>query len=583
MKKDNALRHRLCLRAALLVSVATCGVIMPYPSYAQLDNQTTIANPGRVESQISEDLLVPQNTGDVDVQQLQMQGAPPGSEKIIFKLGGLNIEGNNAYSDAALASLYKDKIGSEISLADVYTIANQLTLKYRNDGYILTQVVVPPQTIEGGIVNVRVVEGVIDRVSVQAPDKEGDIAVDTIRSYANKIKSSGAVNTKDLERQLLLINDLPGVKARSILSPSKNVQGAADLLIIVERKPYDAALSIDDYGSRYLGPVQLGAAGTLNSFFGVNDAISAQFVLAPEWGIEHELAYGSLGYEMPVGAWGTRLSVMGSVTDTEPGFDLEQFDVHGHSDFIEIKVTHPFIRSRSTNLAARALLDWRNVRSENDVEATREDHIRAARVGLRYEFLDHLLGVAYNVADLEVAHGLDILGSSHDNDPNLTRAFGDPEFSKANLELQRLQRITDDVNLLLEGRAQLASDALLSSEEFGVGGFSSGRGFDPSEIVGDDGISGRLELQWKDPGHYHHQYVEKYQLYGFYDAGRVWNTDATTSSGKRDTLNSAGAGVRANFASNVEGGLAVAFPLNREVQTTGDRRPRLYFNLSKKF
>ena len=95
-------------------------------------------------------------------------------------------------------------------------------------------------------------------------------------------------------------------------------------------------------------------------------------------------------------------------------------------------------------------------------------------------------------------------------------------------EAQRLQRVTSNVNLQLTARGQLANDALLASEEFGVGGINSGRGYDPSEIVGDDGISGSVEVQWNEP--YPVSYLEDYQLFGFYDIGKVWNTDVATGA-----------------------------------------------------
>lgn len=571
-------------KAVLLAATFLLSAPLSGTAFAQLANQTGIADPGRAQQRLQEEMLVPQVTPNVSVQAVGLQGAPEGSEKVRFKFGGLRIEGATAYDNASLAALYQDKVGSEISLADIYGIANNMTLKYRNDGYVLTQVVVPPQTIEGGIAKVRVVEGFIDKVVVQPGAGESEHAVNTIKQYAARIKLSNPVNVRNLERQLLLINDLPGVSARSIISPSKNTPGAADLLIITERKSYNAVVSVDDYGSRYLGPVQIGGATTFNSWFGLNEAITAQMVVAPDTN-NFELGFGSLSYEVPVGPLGTKVSATGSVTDTTPGYDLEQFDVEGRSELVSFKIRHPFLRGRSTNLEGRALFDIRSVQSQNNVETTRHDDIRVLRLGMQYQFLDRLLGIGANVVDLELSKGLALFGGSDKGDPNMTRPFADPEAVKANLELQRLQRITDNINLQIEGRAQLASDALLSSEEFGIGGISTVRGFDPSEVSGDDGIAGRLELQWKNPWAMNNAYVEKYQLYGFYDAGRVWNTDNTTPENKRDSLNSAGAGVRFDFVSDMEGGLGLAFPLNRDVLTQGQggRNPKLYFNLSKQF
>ena len=154
------------------------------------------------------------------------------------------------------------------------------------------------------------------------------------------------------------------------------------------------------------------------------------------------------------------------------------------------------------------------------------------RLGTRYEFVDTLITAGANTIDLEASKGLNIFGASQEGDANMTRSEGDPQFSKLELDVQRLQRVTGSVNLLLAGRGQWSSNALLSSEEFSIGGINSGRGYDPSEISGDQGLSGKVELQWKEPVALDKSFVESYQLFGFYDIGRVWNDDATTPSQK---------------------------------------------------
>ncbi len=506
--------------------------------------------------------------------------APAGADKVNFTLKGLSVEGAATYKESEIRALYADKIGKEVTLAEVFGIANDITMKYRNDGYILTQVVVPPQTIEGGTVRLQVVEGFVDKINIRKENADAPINTRDIEAYAAKINAGGALNVAELERQLLLINDLPGVTARSVLSPSATTPGASDMDIILSYDPVDALLSVDNFGSRYLGPVQVGGAVTLNSMLGLNEAITFQTVMAPQsW---YELAYGSIGYEQPVGTLGTKAHVRANVTDTEPGHDLEEFDVRGRSYLLNVGVSHPFIRSRTENLTGRFDYDWRRVRSSNNVEETRRDRISALRLGGRYELVETLIGPAANTVDVELSKGIGLFASD-EGDENLSRAQGDPNFTKVVLEFQRLQRVTGSVNVLLAARGQKSSDALLSSEEFSIGGMQFGRGYDPSEIAGDDGIAGTVELQWKDPVAFDNGFIESYQLYGFYDVGRVWNKDATTSSQKRDSLASVGPGVRLDLPMEVQAGFAVAFPLTREVETENDKSPRYYFNLSKRF
>lgn len=560
---------------------ASALVLSVTAALAQVDQQTGIADPSRAGDELKQPEMIPQVEPNVSVREAAPANAPAGAEKVRFTLNNVSVEGASVYNNAELKSVYAGDVGKTISLADVYTIANRLTLKYRNDGYILTQVVVPPQEIDGGNVRLRVVEGYVDQITVQKADPSAPINMAGIQAYARQISTGGPLNARNLERELLLINDLPGVTARSVLSPSQTKTGAADMTIVLDYDPVDGLVSVDNFGSRYLGPLQLGGAVTLNSMLGLNEAISAQIVTAPEdW---YELAYGSLGYEQPVGIYGTKVHFNASATDTDPGFDLKQFDVEGRSYLLNVGATHPFIRSRTENLTGRINYDWRRVRSANNIEDTRRDRISSLRIGGRYEFIDTLLGAAANTIDAELSKGLHIFGASDEGDDNLTRSEGDPQATKLEAEIQRLQRVTSNVNILLAARGQIASNALLSSEEFAIGGINSGRGYDPSEIVGDHGISGKVELQWREPIKFEQNFVESYQVYGFYDIGRVWNEDATTSSQKRDSLASIGAGFRFDLPYDVDAGVAIAVPLTREVSTQDGRGPKYYFNLSKKF
>lgn len=569
--------HMISVSAYIVASFAFAA-----PASAQLEGATGIADPSKAGERLSQPDMLPRVEPAIAVKDVRPAGAPAGSENIKFTLSGIRLDGASVYSDAAVRSVYADKIGKTVSLADVYGIAADLTRKYRNDGYILTQVVVPPQEISGGVPTLRVVEGYISNITLQKEDANAPVNMALVEAYAAKISKGSALNARDLERQLLLINDLPGVTARTVLSPSQNTPGAADMLIVVGHDPFDGIVSADNYGSRYLGPIQLSAAGTLNSLLGQNEAITMQAVVAPQsW---YELAYGSLGYEQPIGVYGTKAHINASVTDTDPGYDLKQFDVEGRSYLVNVGVTHPFIRSRTENLTGRLNFDWRRVKSSNDIEETRRDRLSVLRAGGRYEFIDTIFGAAANTADLELSKGLNIFGANEEGDDNMSRDGGDPQFTKLEAELQRLQRVTNSVNLLLAGRGQIASDALLSSEEFSVGGFNGfGRSYDPSEINGEHGIAGRVELQWNDPVKADPAYINGYQLYGFYDIGRVWNEDATTNSQKRDSLAAAGAGVRLELPYEINAAFAVAVPLTRTPQTEDSHDPKLYFSVSKRF
>ena len=576
---DRALKRN---RQAALLCAGSILTVMSSPALAQLDAsvpaaQVGPADPGRIENRLGAQTLPPRDVApNLEVQQAPTEAAPAGAENVTFRLDNVIFENASVYTRDELRELYADRRGATISLADLYAIAASATRKYRNDGYILTQVIVPPQTIEDGDVRLRVIEGFVDHIIVEGDTANNDI----IEGYAAQISEGGPMKISDMERALLLINDLPGITARGILSPSPDKVGAAEMRILVERKPYDAELFANNFGTRYLGPVQLGASGALNSPFGQHERITAQAIYAPDK-IEPELMYGSLGYLQPVGDYGTTLQLLGSYTDTEPGFNLEQFDVDGRAKFVSLTAAHPIIRSRRVNLTGRLGVDMRNVDSESDVDFTRKDRLRAARLGGRFEYLSTWLMPAYNMLDAEISRGLDVFGSSDSSDLDVSRPGADESFTKIEAEIQRLQRVSDQFNMLVGAYGQWSNDSLFSSEEFGVGGLRYGRGYDSSEITGDDGVAAKVEVQWETPLEL--RYVASWQPYAFYDVGKVWNDDATTSSQEKQSLASTGIGVRAALTTATSVDAFMAVPLTRQPQTENSNEARFYLGLSQRF
>lgn len=563
--------RRLC---AYTATIAFLSVLSPQFAAAQVPST---AEPSRAMGQIAPQQAPGMSDfkGNISAQGSAAQ-APAGADKVTMTLKAIEIEGASVYDEAALSAVYQDKLNTKITLADVYDIAAQLTAKYRNEGYILTQVVIPPQTIDGGKVRMRVVEGFVDKVSV-----EGGMGVDTafLQGYAKKINASKPLNSKTLERYILLINDLPGMSARAVLSPSPNVVGASDVTIFVERKPYDAFFQIDNRGSRYLGPLQLNAGGRLNNMFGLYEGLSFQFVTAPDGWPDRELDFGSIAWSQPINHEGTRVSVGYSITSTEPGYTLTPFDIEGLARAANIEVMHPFIRSRQQNLYATLRFNYIDTERDDNLGLGKtEDRLRVLRLAGTYQFADGFLGL--NTVNAELSKGLDILNMKEKDSLNPTRARGEPEFFKATMEISRIQRVTNMVELFGSVQGQKSANKLLASEEFGVGGINYGSAYNNSEITGEDGIAGRVELRLNNPVK---APVNFSQVYGFYDIGKVWDTDNTIVKDRQRSIASAGLGLRVNVNDNLAGTFEAAMPLTRTVETEGDKDLRLFGSLTARF
>lgn len=557
-------------------------------------------DPGRVERRFDTP-SAPPPVGPVPAVDAPEPGAAPdGAEAIRFVLEGVTAEGATVYPPEDLADLWADRLGTSVSLADLHAIAGAVTARYRADGWILSQAVVPAQTIEGGRIRLQVVEGFVAAVDVRGAPRGGG---DRIAALAAPILAARPLHGATLERSLLLMNDLPGLTVRGVLAPAEGVPGGARLDLLIEERRFDIRAQLDNRGTDLLGPYQTSVAVGLNSLMLTNERIDLQAVAAGDPEDGRELAYGSASIRLPVGHAGTIAAFAGSLSRTAPGGPLAPLDVEGQAWSLTVSASHPVIRSRVENLYLSAQLDL--TESETEIfGSTRlsRDRLTVLRASALWNRADALGGVT--VAEVIASRGIEALGASDAGDPTLSRAAGRPDFLTVRGTVSRLQGLGplhEDLSLLVAATGQRADGALLAAEEFGLGGEIFGRGFDPSEVTGDDGLAVRVELRWtgEGPGGDRRgrdrqaggdllgggiaSALDGWQIYGFADAGRVWNRDPATGDPTHQSLVSAGIGLRLDLAGRFGASAELAKPINRIVSIQGNDDWRGFFRLRADF
>lgn len=489
---------------------------------------------------------------------VQQDTAPTTDVGPSFTLNRVNIQGNTVIGEGTLAMIFKSQIGKTTNLGGIRKIASDITAYYRNEGYILSRAVVPPQRVENGIVTIQIIEGYIDSVSFNGAEAQNAWL---LKSYGEKIKMSRPLNNKDLERYLLLMDDLNGSTARAVLSPSSSQPGASALTVTIEHDPIEGELTVDNRGSRFLGPIQTGARFATNSLFGGSEKLQLRAIGASEW---DELRYYEGAYQQPYGSEGSSLRFLTSYTETEPGNFLEQFDIEGESLNFSISSKSPIIRSRQENLYGEYGFRYRDSTTDVLGDKLYDDHVRAVFINTGYDVLDALMAV--NRFDVELSQGVDIFDGNENGDTK-SRVNADPKFSKLEGQYTRLQPITDKVSFFWGVAGQYAFSPLYSSEEFAIGSIPYGSAYDPAEITGDSGVATRIEARLSNilP----ETIVNLYQLYGFYDYGKVWNRGILIGENEDESLASAGAGIRFNLIRDISGTVEVAVPLTRDVSAEG--------------
>jgi hemolysin activation/secretion protein len=535
----------------------------------QAQNVPGAALPGQIERQFQPPPQPRAQPGAVQIPE-PAQKPPADAAGIKFTLVDLQVNGVKAYKTEDLQANYQSYLNREVSLSDVYAIAAAMTARYRNDGYILSQVLVPAQTVSDGKVRLQAVEGYVAKVTVQSQGAVPPL----VTALANKIAAARPLTAAVLERYLLLINDLPGAFARATLTASASEQGASDLVMEFSQRAVSGSLAVDNLSSKALGPERGTASIELNSVLGLQERTGLSAVTSGN----RRLQYFSLSHDEQIGSEGGKISVTLSDARSRPD-DSSNFiplDLETSSHSGGISYSYPLLRSRNTNLYLRGGLTAHN--GVTDIFQTTQsiDHIRALHLGLTYDRADAYRGI--NIVDVEFSQGLKGMGASEAGDPNLSRANGKPDFSKLTLYAARLQSLAGPWALLAAVNGQYAGADLLAPELFSLGGEQFVRGYDPSELVGDEGLAAKLELRYAggQPAGF------GYTGYAFWDGGYV-RQRTPAASPVSESAASAGLGLRFSFGSRLSGFIEVAKPLTKLVSAEGNRDARGYAGLTLRF
>lgn len=480
-------------------------------------------------------------------------------------VGAVRIEGAQVLKPADFAAAIEPFIGKRLDRAGLKALADAIAAVPRGRGYAFATAWIPAQTVTSGMLTVRVDEGAIEAVRVTGAD---NLAVKRI---LGRLATGHPVTVEEVERVLLIAGDLPGITVRNASFARVGDHGV--LTVAIREDRLEGRFRVDNYGSDAIGPVRARLRVDANSLFADDDRLRVEGVTVPA--TPREFGLISAEYNKAIGQDGADVTLAGYYASSKPSGILRTYDIAGISKEASLSSSYPLVRSRRASLWVSGTASVREVIQQQTGVPFRDDNFTNLRVGFN-GFVK--AGGGYLNGGVFVTQGLGVLGSTRLGDPLASRDDGSARFTKVEAYVSWNRDLTERLNLLISGEGQIASNPLLSSEEFGVGGPRYGRAYDYSERLGDQGVAGLAELRF-DLGKIA-QPIRRTQLYAFVDGGSTTNLGQGTGGG---SLASAGGGIRMWFTHGLSASIEAAAPLTGPRFATGDRSPRISFTLGADF
>lgn len=519
-----------------IASAVALGLVYNVPAAGQVASPLAPPPQADISRQRVQPLPLPEQPYELNLITPERAAVPRAVDEIEFSVRRIRVTGATVFSDAELARLFAPLEGRNILLDDLRRAAERLEAMYRARGHFLTRVLIPPQVVREETLDVEVLEGFIADVYVEAPDA-GSAALG--RALVGPVVGRKPVRLVDLESPLLLLNDMPGIKASSVLKPGP-APASSDLLLKVERKPAQSYVAVSNFASNAIGPFTLAMGTSLSQPLGLAGATDLSFSAAGE--TLDELQVMTIRHAMPIGRRGIVASAGLVLARASPGGDVADLGLRSRSGSGSIRLRMPLHRTRANALFVDAGLSINRSRVSALGTPITNDRASVADLALAWRQVGWLGGDMS--LSLGAGKGLLLLGAN-DRDTPLPSVVGfTPQFMKFTLLFQRNQPLVGGLSAGLAVQGQYSRQRLLSGEQIMFGGSLIGRAYDPSSIIGDKGLGVLGELRFALPGLTIKGRWENMQLYGFGDMAVATVNPLADQDGVTSHIASLGVGIR---------------------------------------
>jgi hemolysin activation/secretion protein len=561
----------------LLLSVlGGCAAVFAAPAFSQ-------QLPGAIPGTQTDDAM-PRPTARLSEKSLvQVQSAPLDAplaatgDTATVNVTRFTFSGNVSQSAEQLAPLVAGFAGQALTLDQLNDAARTIRRHYRDHGWFLAQAYIPAQAPRDGVVDIAVLEGRIDKVTIKVHPDAPVSAAYAEKMAAAFLQPGQTITENNIERPLLLLRDVPRIDAQSVIDPGSAL-GTASITVNVVKDDYARVVSgqveLDNFGSRFSGRNRIGAEINVNNPYGLGDQLSLRGFLADAGGN----GFGRAGYSLPVAPWGTRVGVSIARLEYVLGEELAVFKPYGVANVFSANISHPLIRSKYNNLYGQLIVERKNLLDRTTAPVSSEtSSVSSLRLQVNGDSHDSLAGV--NLYSISLMHGsvsLDNPDRRFLDQDVMSGPHTEGAFAKLAYSIQRLQQWMPGWQGMFSLSGQFSSKNLASAEKFSIGGNGTVRAFPVGELIGDAGYAATAEMRYAVP----QLKVGDLDVVAtlFYDFGHVTkNHDnrRVNASNNARSISGYGVGFNLGYREKYLLKVAVAWPGVGISQNEPDKKPRI--------
>ena len=465
----------------------------------------------------------------------------------VENVAGLQISDIALIRGPEFAKQLQPYFGKPVSLRTLKEMQRKIVLFCREHDRPLVDVIVPNQEVKNGVVQMVLIEGRLGNITVK---NEGT------KWFKDEVITRGIrAASGDLIREKQLLSDVNWMNRNpfrevSLAFKQGERPGLSDLQLQVEdRFPLRVFAGYEDTGSRITGEDRLVAGFNWGNVFGLDHQLNYQFTTDPDF---KTLTANSGSYVIPL-PWRHVLTVFGSHVDitaetTATNVSQTGLNYQGSLRYsiplpLLNKYQHEFFIGFDYKHNKNDLL-FRSSAATLPISDTKTD-VNQLAAGYSSLLTDRWGHTSLGVQGYYSPGGL--YGKNDDSAFDAEHKGAKSSYLYGRVTAERITRLPWDFSWVLRLTGQDADGNLVASEQLGVGGFSSVRGYDEREVNGDRGFYMNNELRAPPFSLLRifgkAKLADQLQFLGFWDYGLAENKDPLSNESTAH-LQSVGGGLR---------------------------------------
>jgi hemolysin activation/secretion protein len=495
-----------------------------------------------------------------------------------FAIRGFNIKGDNPLSQNETSKVLAPFLRSDANIDVLQKATASLEGALREAGFGLHRVTLPPQEV-GDTVVLEVVKFTIGTVVVEGNTR---YSAANVRASLPELSEGGSPNFSRLAVQTAIANENPSKQVTVSLKESEKPDTIDATVQVKEAKPWTFALALSNTGAKSSGRDRTTVSGGHNNLWDLDHQFNAAYTTSLERA--KDVKQLGLSYRIPLYSYSSVVGLnftmsdvlgnFGTFTSTGQGRTVgANYTYHlkpdgGRRSYLTLGVDNKLFKAAVINGSVIGI-DRRS--TPVSLGYTQRNESNTSVWGYNAD-------IAFNTGS---GSGNSLSAHQAEDSRISTRSFKILH-AGASYSAELGQKWLWGVR----GQMQFSPHALISGEQFGLGGLGSLRGATDRVLLGDRGLSTSIELTSPE-------WVPGLRMTTFADAGWLNNNDSDANGSAKlasDKLASVGLGLRYaaqnGFALSADYGRIIsgsALPLASNSSAPQKGSDKLHVNLSVRF